>query len=78
MSNKIWLAVDEDGMESWFENKPERAEMRSLCKYWNYTGKRWGDLFPGCIKTLIGRELTWADEPVEYTVGERELKVPIR
>lgn len=73
MNNKLWLAVDEDGMESWFGDMPVREDSRALGKYWNYTGKRWGELFPGCIKGLIGRELTWADEPVEYTPGEREL-----
>jgi hypothetical protein len=69
MSNKIWLAVDEDGMESWFGDMPVREDSCAIGN-WYYTGKRWGELFPGCIEALTGRKLTWADEPVEYTPGK--------
>ena len=55
----IWLTVDYYGIEKAFWNKPRRCEKH---------GEWWGDnmaLPKGSIKKLIGRELTWDDEPVE-------------
>ena len=55
----IWLAVDYDGIEETFWNKPKRCEKH---REW------WGDgmVLPyGSIKKLIGRELSWNDFPVE-------------
>lgn len=55
----IWLAVDYDGIEKAFWNKPKRC---------NKHGEWWGDkmvLPHGSVKKLIGRELSWSDEPVE-------------
>lgn len=55
----IWLAVDYDGIEKAFWNKPKRCEKH---------GEWWGDkmVLPyGSVKKLIGRELSWSDEPVE-------------
>ena len=55
----IWLAVDYNGIEKAFWNKPKRCEKHS---------EWWGDrmaLPHGSIKKLIGRELSWSDEPVE-------------
>ena len=55
----IWLAVDYNGIEKAFWNKPKRCEKH---REW------WGDrmvLPHGSIKKLIGRELSWDDEPVE-------------
>ena len=55
----IWLAVDYNGIEKAFWNKPKRCEKH---REW------WGDkmvLPKGSIKKLIGRELSWSDEPVE-------------
>ena len=55
----IWLAVDYDGIEKAFWNKPKRCEKH---------GEWWGDkmvLPHGSVKKLIGRELSWSDEPVE-------------
>ena len=55
----IWLAVDYNGIEKAFWNKQKRCEKH---REW------WGDkmvLPHGCIKKLIGRKLSWDDEPVE-------------
>ena len=55
----IWLAVDYDGIEKAFWCKPKRCEKH---------GEWWGDkmvLPHGSVKKLIGRELSWSDEPVE-------------
>lgn len=55
----LWLAVDEDGTEWIYEYKPER-----LASEWNFGGSY--NIIPkGSIQKLIGRSLTWNDEPVE-------------
>ena len=66
-----WLAVNKEYAECIFDNKPERHE---YYHYWEdiaYT-ERDDDFYNTCIelpqgtiKKLIGRELTWEDEPVE-------------
>ena len=54
-----WVAVDKNGDEYIYEDKPHREE-----------GK-WVEIFDfvelpkGSIKKLIGRELTWSDNPIE-------------
>lgn len=69
-----WLAVEQNGVEVIFEEKPERDE-----DVWQYLVEMsvWNDdpeqdyheygiaLPKGSIKKLIGRELSWKDEPVE-------------
>lgn len=73
-----WVAVDKDGKEWIFAYKPYRKDgNRSLYKlydpsYWSdedvseYGNEDTGILLPkGSIKKLIGRDLTWQDEPVE-------------
>lgn len=55
----IWLAVDYNGVEKAFWRKPKRCEKH---------GEWWGDsmaLPQGIIKKLIGRELSFNEEPVE-------------
>ncbi len=58
-----FVAVDADGSEWIFEDIPERGENNWLsmpfCENFN--------LPSGSIARLIGRELTWDDEPVELT-----------
>ena len=66
----IWLAVDEDGTEYVYTEKPERSLFRDK------GDRRWGfDLLlsgeavslplpSGTIKKIIGRKLTWKDKPV--------------
>ena len=56
-----WLACDEDCYEYIFSEKPERDEGLGWVTYYS-DGIR---LPYGSIAKLIGRELTWEDEPVE-------------
>jgi hypothetical protein len=60
-----WLAVDKDGAEVAFDStvpsKPERQPHGSWTTYYDRVR-----LPKGLIKRLIGRELTWDDEPVEF------------
>lgn len=59
-----WVAVNKDSTEYIFQNKPERGEAnwQDLVYDTFYTDI----LLPyGSIKRLIGRDLTWEDEPIE-------------
>ena len=58
-----WLAVDEDGEEYIYEHKPFRDEI--LMAWLNVEETNYIILPKGSIKKLIGRELTYEDEPVE-------------
>lgn len=64
-----WLAVDEDLEEYIFDVKPERCV--GEINYWDITEEDDQDDFNcvelpfGTIEKLIGKVLTWADEPVE-------------
>lgn len=55
-----WLAVDNDNSEYIYTEQPTR--IRDIC---------WGSIYRyahmsyGSIEKLIGRKLTWDDEPVE-------------
>lgn len=54
-----WLAVDKDGTEWVFESKPSKdGDMF-------YTRQDVIELPKGSIEKLIGRKLTWEDEPLE-------------
>jgi hypothetical protein len=60
-----YLAVDEDGEEGLFDPKPIRGYdglgFWYTCKQGNYVE----EFLPiGSIEKLIGRKLTWKDEPV--------------
>lgn len=64
-----WLAVDKNGDECLYINKPYREK-----DYWDITpsnrcnnifGDEFLELQQGFIEDLIGRKLTWNDEPVE-------------
>jgi hypothetical protein len=63
-----WLAVDGDGSEYIYSCRPQRFEyiehlgLRNVW-YSHFSSNR---LPKGSIKRLIGRELTWDDEPVEF------------
>lgn len=54
-----WVAVDKNGIEVIYSSKPDRET-----EYWS-NGDRYIELPENTIKKLIGRELTWDDEPVE-------------
>ena len=55
-----WLAVDQDGSEAIYDEVPNRVHDCMWISIYDYV-----DLPLGSIKKLIGRELTWIDEPVE-------------
>ncbi len=61
-----FLATDKDGSEWIFNNNPYRDLMRGI---WRRTVRNdnssYIQLPAGSIRKLIGRELTWEDEPVE-------------
>jgi len=56
-----WVAVDNDGSEYIYERQPIRQ-----VRFWMKSGDSESVELPnGIIETLIGRKLTWSDEPVE-------------
>lgn len=65
----VWLVVDKSGEEYIFVgNKPERLENHLINSYeWFPKDKldKWAELPQGTIEELIGRKLTWEDEPVK-------------
>lgn len=56
-----WLAVDMTGVETIYECKPRRDVV-----IWKPKTKHFVELPKGSIKKLIGKDLTWEDEPVKY------------
>ena len=67
-----WLAVDKSGNEHIFAEKPRRNESNALwiCSVVYLYGQRYANtgccyLLKGSIEMLIGRELSWSDDPVE-------------
>lgn len=66
-----WLAVDKDGQEYLYLDKPERHIHYNVFKSDEIDFEIWvsyGDnvkLSKGSIEKLMGRKLTWDDEPVE-------------
>ena len=61
-NDMAWVAVDKDGRECIYQFRPKRGnnEFRPLYGY-----SMWMALPKGSIKKLIGRDITWQDEPVE-------------
>lgn len=55
-----WLAVDKGGFEYIYDSKPERGDHVFDPEGWLYCI----ELPKGSINKLIGRDLTWEDEPV--------------
>lgn len=68
-----WLAVNKNGVETISPEKPERdfnewSYYAEICVESEYGTECYTiDLPRGTIIKLIGRELTWNDEPVEIT-----------
>ena len=67
-----FVCVDKDGTEWVFEIKPHRVIHRNWehWEHWEYPEAYYAsgceiELPKGSIAKLIGRELTWKDEPVE-------------
>lgn len=61
----MWLAVDEDKEEVIFDKKPIRG-MNGF-PFWSCEYEDGSVIYApyGSIEKLIGRKLTWSDEPVE-------------
>lgn len=57
-----WVAVDKDCRECIYQFRPKRSSETFIPLY-KYC--MWLVLPKGSIKKLIGKELTWQDEPVE-------------
>ena len=66
-----WVAVDKDGRECIYQFRPKRGNNEFCPKRGNnqfiplYEYSMWMTLPKGSIKKLIGRDLTWQDEPVK-------------
>ena len=60
-----WVAVNKDGAESIFTLKPSRTDRDSFAP--DFCAEI--SLPKDSIKKLIGRDLTWSDEPVELKEG---------
>jgi hypothetical protein len=56
-----FVACDENGSEWIYEHEPKK-----LTSVWNNGGQH-VELPSGTIKKLIGRDLSWDDDPVELT-----------
>ena len=59
-----WVAVDKNGDEYVYGHEPFRYYEDS---YWSPDGTECVFLPKGSIEKLIGRVLTWEDEPVELS-----------
>ena len=57
-----WAAVDKDGRECIYQFHPKRGNNQFMPLY-EYSMSL--ALPKGSIKKLIGRDLTWEDEPIE-------------
>lgn len=60
-----YVAVDEGGREAFFNLPPSRVYNDDE-GFWA-GGRVYVDVPKGSIEKLIGRKLTWDDEPVELT-----------
>ena len=61
-----WLAVNKDSSEIIYEVKPYRYKEEWVSRKDGWEREyRYMSLPKGSIKKLIGRELTWDDNPVE-------------
>ena len=62
-----WVAIDKDGTEAVFPDFPHIGK-----DIWEDDGGNCFELRRGSISNLIGRKLTWLDEPVELKEKEHE------
>ena len=66
-----WLTVDENGDEYIFEYPPVKDKNKWVAKdFWDAVIK----LREGSIEKLIGKKLTWNDEPYELLSESEELE----
>lgn len=63
----VWLVVDNDSSEWIFDSKPCRNKFYKIWEedYNNDYASNIIELPKGFIERLIGRKLTWDDDPVE-------------
>ena len=62
-----WLVVDKDGKELISKVKLIRAKhVKQWITPYDFVGMSYIILPKGSVKKLIGRDLTWEDNPVEY------------
>ena len=65
-----WVAVDKNGTEAVYTNKPERFLYdQNVGAWYDFYGKD-VRLPSGSIEKLIGRKLTWENEPVELPLDK--------
>jgi len=60
-----FVAVDEEENESIYTQEPIRAKYRDRIGYWSRQNGSEIWLPKGTIEKIIGKKLTWEDEPVE-------------
>lgn len=66
-----WLAVDKDGKEFLYLEKPERIIHHNVFRPEEIDFEIWAsnndnlELPKGSIQELTGRNITWNDEPIE-------------
>lgn len=61
-----WLSVNESGQEVINETRPERWDFHDGLGNWESQDSNYPVRLPdGSIERLIGRKLTWDDDPVE-------------
>lgn len=64
--NKFYIAVDEDGKEFLYDRMPERKHYFGKNLWTVHQDSIKVMLLPkGTVESILGRSLTWADEPVE-------------
>ena len=63
--NKFYIAVDEDGKEYLYGCMPKRIHYRGKNFWTVHQDARVMFLSKGTVESILGRSLTWADEPVE-------------
>ena len=57
---KVWYAVDENDEEFVYDGLPFRE-----ANFWDNNVYRWVLLPKGTIEKILGKKITWSDEPVE-------------
>ena len=66
-----WLAVDKDGAEYIYNNRPHRDEINGE---WNFLTTNSSVTFiripKGSIEKMTGERLTWENEPLQLKVKE--------
>lgn len=71
----IYLCIDKDGTEHMFQTDCSKNIIRTETKEWKLVRPDVGShitLHQGTIETLIGSEMTWDCEPLEYTPKKNE------